>query len=91
MITGIDKNCIVLRKLKPEDEQDFVKYESDPDVVRLLKESFSLSLTLRDAHRWIYCVNRIAKGYFRAIELNNEVVGCVGVELQEDVFCKVRR
>jgi ribosomal-protein-alanine N-acetyltransferase len=88
MITEIDKRCIVLKELKPGDEQDLVKYASHPDVARFLRDSFPYPYTLRDAQRWIHYVNHIAKGYFRAIELNNEVVGCIGVELQADVFCK---
>lgn len=76
MITGIDKSCIVLKKLKFGDERDLVKYASDSDVVYFLRNSFPYPYTLRDAHRSIYYVNHIAKGYFRAIELNNEVVGC---------------
>ncbi len=88
MITEIDKSCIVLRKLEPRDEKDLVKYASNPDVVRYLRNSFPYPYTHKDAHDWIHFASRFTKGYFMAIELNEEVIGCVGVEQQDDVFCK---
>ncbi|WP_321322372.1 GNAT family protein [Labilibaculum sp.] len=88
MTAEIDKSCVFLRKWKFGDEEDLVKYANDLDVSRFLKDSFPYPYTLRDAQRWIHFVNHGAKGYFMAIEVNKEVVGCVGVEQQEDVFCK---
>ncbi|MDQ1771853.1 GNAT family N-acetyltransferase [Labilibaculum sp. A4] len=88
MAAEIDKGCILLRKWKFGDEEDLVKSASDLDVSRFLKNSFPYPYTHKDAHRWIHFVNHVAKGYFMAIEVNKEVVGCIGVEQQEDVFCK---
>ncbi len=88
MITEIDSRCIVVRKFEAGDEEDLIKNATDTAVVRFLKNSFPYPYTLRDAHNWIQFVNCASKGYFRAIEVNKEVVGCIGVEQQEDVFCK---
>ena len=88
MITKTDEICIQLRKWKTGDEKDLVKHASDLDVVRFLKNSFPYPYTHSDARRWIYFANNLVNGCFRAIEVNGEVVGCVGIEMQEDVFCK---
>ena len=88
MHSKVEKICIQIRKWKPGDENDLVRHASDPAVVKFLKNSFPYPYTKSDARRWIYFANNIVKGYFRAIELNGEVVGCIGVEKQEDVYCK---
>ena len=88
MLPKVEKQNIVLRKWRSGDEDAIVKHANNYEVVKYLKDSFPYPYTHADAQRWVYFASHQASAHFLAIEVENEVVGCVGIEKQQDVYRK---
>lgn len=88
MQTKIENSSIILRKLRRGDEECLAKHANDYLVAKYLKDSFPYPYTLSDARHWIEFASHPGNGHFLAIEVDQEVIGCIGVEKQKDVFQK---
>ena len=79
---------VVLRKWQRGDEDCLVKHADNIEVAKFLKDSFATPYTYSDALQWIKFANRNIDSYNLAITLNDEVIGAIGVEKQQDVYRK---
>ncbi|TQV73701.1 GNAT family N-acetyltransferase [Aliikangiella marina] len=72
---------IKLREFEEKDTQRLVTYLNDLDVVKYLSSKIPLPYTKADADWWI---NEGSKQDFvRAITINDELIGCIGVNRGE--------
>ena len=78
----------LLRKWREGDEDSIVKYANNTEVSKFLKDSFPSPYTYSDALRWVRFSNRSVDAYHVAIVVGENAVGCIGVEKQQDVYCK---
>lgn len=79
---------VVLRKWQRGDEDCLVKHADNIEVAKFLKDNFPTPYTFADALQWVKFANRNINSYNLAITLNNEVIGAIGVEKQQDVYRK---
>jgi RimJ/RimL family protein N-acetyltransferase len=79
---------ILLRKWQKGDEDAIVKHANNKEIAKFLKDSFPTPYTHFDAYRWIKFANHQSSGNHMAIVVEDEVVGCIGLEVQEDVYRK---
>ena len=68
---------ISLRQFEPKDEHALVTILNDTNVVRYLSTKIPLPYTNKDALWWIEEGSK--SGVIKAVELNGECVGCIGV------------
>ncbi len=76
-----------LRDWKVGDGESIVKYANNASLARNLRDSFPHPYTLDDAHYFIdQCIHRDkSKQLIKAIVIDGEAVGSVGLYVQEDV------
>ena len=79
-----------LRDWKLDDAENLVRYANNPKVACFLRNTFPSPYTLDDAHRFIdQCMHRDqTKQSIKAIVIDNEPIGSVGLLLQDDVSSK---
>lgn len=79
-----------LKKWEPADAPSVAKYANDPEIARWLRNVFPHPYTLADAEWYVNdCAqNSEERQWVRAIVVNGEAVGSIGVFLQNDVSCK---
>lgn len=79
-----------LRTWREGDEISIAKYANNPKVAKNLRNSFPYPYTLQDAKDYLsFCFGaNTNEVLLRAIEMNGEAVGSVGVFVQTDVYCK---
>ena len=68
---------ISLRQFEPKDEHALVTILNDTNVVRYLSTKIPFPYTNKDALWWIEEGSK--SGVIKAVELNGECVGCIGV------------
>lgn len=78
----------ILRKWKMEDAADFAHYANNQKIADNLRNGFPYPYTLQDAKSFVEsCVsNDETKQICRAIEVNNHVVGSIGIFLGSDIY-----
>ena len=79
-----------LRDWALEDAASIAKYANNPKISANLRNIFPSPYTLSDAQQYIQCCQEASptQKLFRAICVNNEAVGSIGVFLKDDVHCK---
>ncbi len=77
-----------LRKWKLRDAPSIAKYANNPNIANNLRNAFPYPYTLADAWAYIsFCIDNEKIGrYCRAIEINGEAVGSIGVFQQLDIY-----
>ena len=80
----------ILRKWKMEDAADFAHYANNEKIANNLRNGFPYPYTLQDAKSFVEsCVsNDETKQICRAIEVNNHVVGSIGIFLGSDIYSR---
>ena len=77
-----------LRRWQKGDERSLVRYANNYQIWRNVRDVFPHPYTSDDAFHWIHlCTSEKIPTVF-AIEVDGEAVGCVGIVLQKDIFCK---
>ena len=79
-----------LRDWKIGDGESIVKYANNPRIAKDLKDVFPHPYTLDDAHYFInQCIHRDeSKQLIKAIVVDGEAVGSVGITVQKDISQK---
>lgn len=79
-----------LRKWQKEDVKDVFRYADNPRIAENLRNLFPYPYTMQDAEGYVYsCAeNTEERQICRAIEVNHEVVGSIGIFLGSDVYEK---
>lgn len=87
---GSIKMQFKLRKWKHSDAECIVKYANNPKVANNLRNVFPYPYTIDDAKKYINdCIyNDESNQFIRAIVVNEEAVGSIGVFIKDDVYCK---
>lgn len=79
----------VLRPWTPDDAASLARYANDPDVSANLRDAFPYPYALADAETYIEeCVEKEPLQLCRAIVIDGEAVGSVGVFPQKDILCR---
>ncbi len=74
-----------IRSYEYSDQEALVKYANNYNVSRLLRNQFPFPYTKTDAEAWlINSCNQVIETSF-AITNENELIGAIGINLQEDV------
>ncbi len=83
-------NGFKLRKWEIDDIQSVVKYANNKNVADNLRNVFPHPYTLENAEGYVrLCISSgETKQCCRAITVNGEVVGSIGVFIKDDVYCK---
>lgn len=77
-----------LRRWQKGDERSLVRYANNYHIWRNVRDAFPHPYTSDDAFHWVnMCESEKIPTVF-AIEVEGEAVGCVGIVLQKDIFCK---
>lgn len=77
-----------LRRWQKGDERSLAHYANNYHIWRNVRDAFPHPYTSDDAFHWIHlCTSEKIPTVF-AIEVDGEAVGCVGIVLQKDIFCK---
>ena len=81
---------VQLRKFQASDAQNVAKYADNQKIAKWLRDIFPHPYTLADAEWYVNdcAANSETRQCLRAIVVDGEVVGSVGVYLQNDVGCK---
>jgi len=79
-----------LRDWRPGDAESLVRYADNYEVAKNLRNIFPHPYTLEDAKTYInICMSSDrTREYLKAIVVNDEAVGSIGLFLQDDVHCK---
>lgn len=79
-----------LREWRREDAESIAKYANNKHIADNVRNIFPHPYTLADAQWYINnCIHSDKKRQFlRAIEINGEAAGSIGLTLQEDIHCK---
>lgn len=79
-----------LRKWSTHDVDALARYANNPRIANNLRNAFVHPYTRSDATAFIeQCITApSARQYLRAIDVNGEAVGSIGLFLQDDVYCK---
>lgn len=79
-----------LRKWQMSDAESVEKYANNPKIAANLRNVFPYPYKIDDAKEYIKsCIDADKqKQLCRAIEVNGEAVGSVGIFLKDDVYCK---
>lgn len=79
-----------LRKWQRDDIESVAKHANNKKIADNLRNVFPYPYTLKDAEGYIkFCINGDeSKQCCRAITVNGEAVGSIGVFIKDDVYCK---
>ncbi|MDH3268374.1 MAG: GNAT family N-acetyltransferase [Ignavibacteria bacterium] len=74
-----------IRSFEYSDEDALIKYANNSNVSKLLRDQFPFPYTKTDAEIWLIhtCSQEIETNF--AIANNNELIGAIGINFQEDV------
>ncbi len=75
-----------LRPLRPQDEDSLQRHADDPAVSAWLRDSFPSPYLMDDARMFIALQDIFTPPRVLGIEVAGEIVGCIGIELQGDVY-----
>jgi len=78
------ENCIV-RSYRHYDGPSLVKYANNPRVAGMLRDMFPHPYTLASAEAWLYFVEKQPVESYFAIVRNDDCIGGIGLNLQNDV------
>ncbi|MHC1682213.1 MAG: GNAT family N-acetyltransferase [Clostridiaceae bacterium] len=83
-------NNFKLRRWEIDDIQSVAKYANNKKVADNLRNIFPYPYTLEDAEDYVrFCIKGDEKKQCcRAITVNGEAVGSIGVFIKDDVYCK---
>lgn len=79
-----------LRKWKTDDIESVAKHANNKKIADNLRNVFPYPYTLNDAERYVnFCIDS-GEEYqcCRAIVVNGEAVGSIGIFIKDDVYCK---
>ena len=79
---------ITLRKLIESDAPNLVEYGNNKKIARNLTDSFPSPYTLEAAYKFIDFASTTDKAQIRVIAKNGELIGVVGLYIQDDIMCK---
>ena len=79
---------IRLRKLAESDASNLVKYGNNKKIAQNLTDSFPSPYTEEAAHKFIQFASTTDKAQIRAIAIDGELIGVVGLYIQDDIMCK---
>lgn len=77
-----------LRPFRSADADALVKYANNPEIARFMTDMFPHPFTLDRANGFIKMASSGDPIRIRAIEIEGEIAGAIGVHPQEDIFCK---
>lgn len=78
-----------LRPLRLSDAVSVARYANDPDVSANLRDTFPCPYALTDAETYIReCLEKESIQLCRAIVIDGEAAGCIGVCPKTDVYCR---
>ena len=75
-----------LRGYRDQDRRALVKYANNANIARFLRDRFPHPYTRNDALAWIQYVREQPSGTIFAIANKKELIGNIGLYLQEDVY-----
>lgn len=79
---------IYLRPWKTSDAESLVKYAGNPQITRFMSDGFAQISTPEGATKFIDFANSGPDKLYRAIEINGEAVGGIGISVQTDIYRK---
>lgn len=79
---------IILRKWKESDAEALLKYAGNPKITQFMSDGFAGISTPEGAVRFIDFANSVSDKIYRAIDVDGEAVGGIGVLMQTDIHCK---
>lgn len=79
---------LILRKWKESDAEALLKYAGNPKITAMMSDGFANLSTPEGAAKFIAFANSGEDKIYRAIELNDEVIGGIGVSVQTDIYRK---
>jgi len=79
---------LILRKWKESDAEALLKYAGNPKITAMMSDGFASLATPKGAAKFIAFANSGEDKIYRAIELNGEVIGGIGVSVQTDIYRK---
>jgi RimJ/RimL family protein N-acetyltransferase len=77
-----------LRPFRPSDADALVKYANNPNIARFMTDGFPHPFTLERAQGFIRMTGSADPIRIRAIEIEGEIAGAIGIHPQEDIMCK---
>jgi RimJ/RimL family protein N-acetyltransferase len=81
----LDLGLCTLRPFRPEDAESIVRYANDRGVWLNLRDRFPHPYTPADAEKWLHLASTLPAGSQFAITVGDNVVGGIGLHMQEDV------
>lgn len=80
---------ITLRSLTIQDTDSLVKYADNKKIADNLRDAFPHPYEEKHAQEFIKnAMEPETKKMIRAIDLNGELIGCIGAFVQDDIYCK---
>lgn len=79
---------IILRPWQWSDLENLVKYANNPNIAKNLTDAFPNPYSIEDGKRFIEMANTNPELVYRAIVIEESIVGSIGAKLQEDVHRK---
>jgi len=79
---------IDLKQWEITDTESLVKYAGNPNITRFMSDSFAHISTPEGAVNFIKFANSGTDKIYRAIQLDGEVIGGIGISVQADIFKK---
>lgn len=79
---------IVLIKWEENDVEALLKYAGNPKITQFMSDGFAGISTPEGAVRFIAFANSGSDKIYRAIDVDGEVVGGIGVSVQTDIYRK---
>ena len=77
-----------LRPWKDTDLESLVKYAGNPKITRFMSDGFSNISTPEGAAKFIEFATSGSDKIYRAIEIDGEAVGGIGISIQTDIYRK---
>lgn len=77
-----------LRQWNERDVVPLIKYAGNPKITAMMSDGFANLATPEGAAKFIAFANSGEDKIYRAIELNGEVIGGIGVSVQTDIYRK---
>jgi len=81
-------NNILLRQWIEADQYSLEKYVGNPQITRFMSDGFAQIATPEGARKFIAFANSYPDKIYRAIEINGEAVGGIGISVQSDIYRK---
>lgn len=81
-------NNILLRQWIEADQYSLEKYVGNPQITRFMSDGFAQIATPEGARKFIAFANSDPDKIYRAIEINGEAVGGIGISVQSDIYRK---